>query len=143
MTVFHTTRRIEFADTDMAGIVHFARFFVFMETAEHQLLAALGAPAVHFEHQGREIGWPRVAAACSYRSPVKMGDVLEIAVTVKQRGRRSLTYGFEFSCGERQVASGEISCICCALGGDKLEPVPIPDFLAERLEPAIPAATTS
>ena len=24
---YHTKRRIEFSDTDMAGIVHFARFF--------------------------------------------------------------------------------------------------------------------
>jgi acyl-CoA thioester hydrolase len=33
---FHATRRIEFPDTDMAGIVHFSRFFVFMEAAEHE-----------------------------------------------------------------------------------------------------------
>ena len=31
---FRTTRRVEFADTDMAGIVHFANFFRFMEAAE-------------------------------------------------------------------------------------------------------------
>ena len=37
-TAFHTTRRVEFADTDMAGIVHFASFFRFMESAEHDFL---------------------------------------------------------------------------------------------------------
>jgi len=41
----HTVRRrIEWADTDMAGIVHFARFLVFMETAEHRFREALGFP---------------------------------------------------------------------------------------------------
>ena len=34
---------MEFADTDMGGIVHFSRFFVFMETAEHEFLRSLGA----------------------------------------------------------------------------------------------------
>ena len=39
---FRTTRRIEFADTDMAGIVHFANFFRFMEAAEVEFLRARG-----------------------------------------------------------------------------------------------------
>ena len=39
---YHTRRRIEFVDTDMAGIVHFSRFYVFMEQAEHELLRSLG-----------------------------------------------------------------------------------------------------
>ncbi|MHC4772214.1 MAG: acyl-CoA thioesterase, partial [Planctomycetota bacterium] len=30
-------RRVEFHDTDMAGIVHFTAYFRFMETAEHEL----------------------------------------------------------------------------------------------------------
>ena len=30
---FTTTRRVEFGDTDMAGIMHFANFFRFMEAA--------------------------------------------------------------------------------------------------------------
>ena len=60
---FRTRRRIEFADTDLAGLVHFARFFVFMETAEHELLRALGGE-VHRRWQGHDIGWPRVAASC-------------------------------------------------------------------------------
>ena len=43
---FVTRRRVEFMDTDMAGIVHFATFFRYMETAEHELLRKLGIPVV-------------------------------------------------------------------------------------------------
>ena len=39
---FRTTRRVEFADTDMAGIVHFANFFRYMEAAEVEFLRARG-----------------------------------------------------------------------------------------------------
>ena len=38
MSTFTTTRRVEFGDTDMAGIMHFANFFRFMESAETEFL---------------------------------------------------------------------------------------------------------
>ena len=34
---FTYSRRIQFSDTDMAGIVHFANFYRFMEEAEHEM----------------------------------------------------------------------------------------------------------
>ena len=43
MTPFTTTRRVEFGDTDMAGIMHFANFFRFMERTEHAFLRTLGS----------------------------------------------------------------------------------------------------
>ena len=39
---FKAVRRVEFSDTDMAGIVHFANFFRYMETAEHGFYRSLG-----------------------------------------------------------------------------------------------------
>ena len=50
-------KRVEFADTDMAGIVHFSRFFVYMEMAEHAFWRSLGL-SVHGTLDGRIIGWP-------------------------------------------------------------------------------------
>ncbi len=136
MHTFQTTRRVEFADTDMAGIVHFARFFVFMETAEHEFQRSLGS-TVHFDFEGQHIGWPRVEAQCQYRSPARLGDVLEITVRVIRKGSRALTYGVRFECEGRLVAEGRLSIICCAITpGEKLRPVPIPAFLAEQIEEA-------
>ena len=39
---FKLTRRIEFAETDMAGIVHFSNFFRMMEATEHAFFRSLG-----------------------------------------------------------------------------------------------------
>ena len=39
---FTLTRRVEFSETDMAGIVHFSNFFRFMESAEHAFFRSLG-----------------------------------------------------------------------------------------------------
>jgi YbgC/YbaW family acyl-CoA thioester hydrolase len=130
---FRTTRRVEFADTDMGNLVHFSRFFVFMETAEHEFLRSLGA-TVHFTHEGHEVGWPRLEARCRYVSPARYGDELEIHLRVARKGRRAMTYDIAFRCGERLVAEGRISSVCCRLdGAGGLEPIPIPAELAERL----------
>jgi len=39
---FHWVRRVEFCETDMAGIAHFSSFIIYMEQAEHAMLRALG-----------------------------------------------------------------------------------------------------
>ena len=75
VTEFRTTRRVEFADSDMGGIVHFSRYYVFMETAEHEFLNAIGT-SVALDLDGRKIGWPRVATSCEYKSPARFGDTV-------------------------------------------------------------------
>ena len=133
LSELQTRRTIEFADTDMGGIVHFSRFFVFMETAEHEFLAALGAQ-VHMEWQGHTIGWPRVESSCQFFSPARFGDVLDIHIRVVRKGEKSMTYAITFSAGDRVVARGRISSVCCILDDpDGLTAIPIPNFLAERI----------
>jgi YbgC/YbaW family acyl-CoA thioester hydrolase len=136
MHEFTTRRRIEFADTDMGGIVHFSRYFVFMETAEHLFLNELGT-SVAAEHEGQPLGWPRVAASCEYAHPARFGDELEIGVRVRRRGVKSMTYDFSFRCAGREIARGTLTAVCCRLGpAGRLEAIPIPDAIARRIGPA-------
>src|SRR5919108_5423953 len=93
---FNTTRRIEFADTDMAGIVHFANFFRFMEAAEQEFLRSRGL-SVSMVWEGEAIGFPRVGASCDYLRPARFEDVLDVAVILDSIGRKSVTYVFEFT----------------------------------------------
>ena len=130
---FHTTRRVEFSDTDMAGIVHFSRFFVFMEAAEHAFLRSLGT-SVSTEWDGNKIGWPRLEATCTYLSPAVFEDVLDIHLRVIRKGTKSLTYRFDFFRGEMAIARGELSTVCCICNpGEKIRSIPIPDFIADQI----------
>ena len=43
---FNVERRVEFSETDMAGIMHYSNFFRFMETAEHAFYRSLGHSVV-------------------------------------------------------------------------------------------------
>jgi YbgC/YbaW family acyl-CoA thioester hydrolase len=136
---FRTKRRIEFADTDMAGIVHFARFFIFMETAEHEFLRSLET-SVAAKLNNLQLGWPRLAASCEYLSPAKFEEVLDIRVSVARKGNKSMTYQFEFRRGEVLIARGQMTSACCVVGGEgKLKAIPIPDFIADQIQEAPPS----
>jgi YbgC/YbaW family acyl-CoA thioester hydrolase len=133
MKPFRTSRRIEFHDTDMAGIVHFANFFRFMESAEVEFLRAHGL-TVRLPWEGQPIGFPRVSASCDYVSPVQFEDVLDVAVTVEHVGRKSVSYSFDFTCQGRPIAHGRLTAVCCMDRGDgKLESIDIPAGYRERL----------
>ena len=134
--VFHTTRRIEFADTDMAGIVHFANFFRFMEAAEVEFLRSRGL-SVSMPWDGGRIGFPRVAASCDFVRPVTFQDVVDVAVSIVKIGRKSVTYGFEFSKDGEVVARGQVSSVCCRVHPDHtLESMEIPPTFRAKLEAA-------
>jgi acyl-CoA thioester hydrolase len=134
MHEIRSRRRVEFIDTDMSGIVHFSRYLVFMENAEHAFLAALGA-CVQWREGEREMTFPRVAVTCEYLAPARFGDELEVHLKVLRKGTKSLTYGFEISRRGETMARGRTTCACCELGGPEgLRSVPIPAWLAERIE---------
>jgi 4-hydroxybenzoyl-CoA thioesterase/acyl-CoA thioester hydrolase len=136
-SVFRVQRRVEFSDTDLGGIVHFSRFFVYMEGAEHALHRSLGA-RVDFRIDGHRAGWPRRAASCDFHSPARFDDVLDISVRVLRLGRTSVTYGISFHCQERLVAEGRISATCCILDlPEGLKAVPMPADFAQRLQPLV------
>ena len=132
MHEFHTRRKVEFADTDMEGIVHFSRFMIYMETAEHEFLEALGT-RVALDLGDRKIGWPRVAVSCHYTRPARFGDVLDIRLTVKRKGNKSMTYGFEFTRDGQHLATGEVTSVCCELG-ENMHAIPIPAVVADQVE---------
>ena len=126
-------RRVEWADTDMAGIVHFARFLVFMETAEHRFREALGFPVGQDSTNGASLGWPRVSATCEYRRPARLGEELEILTRVVEQGTTSLTFAFTVTREGALVAEGRMTSVCCRLE-PHLQPVPIPERMAAAIE---------
>src|SRR5215470_2731369 len=134
------TRRVEFSDTDMAGIMHFANFFRFMETAEHAFFRSLGHSVV-LSRSGLEVSLPRVHAECDYMAPLRFEDEVQIQVLVEKKGSRSLTYQFRFRRGEGdssvEVARGKIIAVCAARQPDgTFKSVPLPKIIADKIEQA-------
>lgn len=131
---FHYRRRVEFRDTDAAGIMHFSTFFLRMEEAEHALLRALGSSVWTVDDEGK-LSWPRVSARCDYRGPVRFEEWLDIEVRIARLGDRSVTYDFRFLRGEQLVAEGQMTSVCCRFPPDAPpQPVLIPAALRSQLE---------
>jgi YbgC/YbaW family acyl-CoA thioester hydrolase len=130
---FHTKRKIEFADVDLAGFVHFSRFFVFMESAEHEFLRSLGT-SVHTRIQGKEIGWPRLRVSCEYIRPARFEDLLDIHLALVRKGKKSMTYQITFHRDGELIARGEVKSACCVVEpGKGFQAIPIPEFIESAL----------
>ena len=134
---YRTTRRVEFAETDMAGIVHFAQFFRYMEMTEHEFFRSLGL-SVHGEIDGRTISWPRVRAECSYRSPATFEDELDIHLVVREKSSRTITYDFRFFCREKLIALGPVTTVSATIDPltGRISSVPIPQCIDAKIEAA-------
>jgi len=88
-----STRRIEFSETDMAGLVHFSNFFKYMETAERDFFEAAGVDLIRTK-PGELVGWPRARAECKFSAPIRFGDTIDIHLAVKAVKDRSIDYQF-------------------------------------------------
>ena len=133
---FTTTRRVDFGDTDMAGIMHFANFFRFMESAEIDFLHTLGL-TVSWRENDVKWGFPRVSVSCDFTKPARFEDLLSIGVTVEKVGAKSVTYRFDFSNQRGEaLAVGRITTVFCRSDGpDHLESVAMPIEMRTKLEP--------
>lgn len=136
---FRMTHRVEFADTDMAGIMHFANFYRYMEATEHAFFRSLGL-SIHMEDEGRRIGWPRVHTSCDYKQPLRFEDEVEIHLTVVEKKSKSLTYEFVFRKQVEgrvvEVARGRITAVCVSMDAEagRMRAVVIPDRIAGLID---------
>ncbi len=143
---FRDRRRVEFYETDMAGIVHFSNFFRYMESTEHAFFRSLGL-SLHREEASEKgahmSGWARVRAQCEYREPLRYMDEVEIELSVRSMNTSSLGYDFVFRrLGERhgssaptEVASGSLQVVHVrASAGGRMKASPMPAEVRERIE---------
>jgi len=136
---FKMTRRIEFAETDMAGIVHFANYFRMMEETEHAFFRSLGF-SIHEEFDGQTIGWPRVSATCDFSGPLRFEEEVEIHLVVAEVRTRSIRYQFVFRRlpDGAEVARGTVATVCAMVNRatGKLEAIAIPERIREKITAA-------
>lgn len=136
---FRTTRRVEFRDTDAAGIVHFSAFFPMMESAEHEMLRSLGIAVMPHGSPGEPpLTWPRVSASCDYLAAARFEDELAIDVAVDRIGKSSVRYAFLFSRDDVPVVRGSIVVVACLLTAGGLKKTTVPDDVRALLE-AVPS----
>ena len=124
-------RRVQFHETDQAGIVHFSWYFKYMEEAEHALWRSVG---MSIAPPKPEFGFPRVNATCDFKAPLKFEDEFEVHVVVEKIGRRSIRYAFTLRRGTAVVATGTMTSACVRRDKDgRVESVEVPESVRARL----------
>lgn len=144
---FAMPRHVEFADTDMAGIVHFTAYFRYMETAEHEMFRSLGLSLVDTDRQPH-LGWPRVSCSFDFIEPLHYGDALKVHIGVANVGARSITCEADIVRDGKVVARGRSTSTCCEVGpGVRMRPVAVPAEVREKLRryriPSEPSGRTT
>lgn len=133
MTKCSVRRRVEYAETDMAGIVHFCEFFKYLESAEHELFRQAGLSVV-MQEDDQYVSWPRVSSSFDFQGPLRFEDEFDVTVWIERMGAKSVTYHGEITREGTVLASGRMTSVCCLImEGGQVESVPIPDAIREKL----------
>jgi acyl-CoA thioester hydrolase len=118
-------RRIEWMDTDAAGIYHWTTVFRLAEAAEAALHTALGIADRTFGYT------PRLQASGDFRFPLRFNDVVDVRLEVTGIGRSSLTQTAEIRRDGDLAASAEL--VICLIDRETGRATPWPDDLREAL----------
>ncbi len=122
-------RRVQFAETDQAGVVHFSWYARYMEEAEHAMWREAGlsiAPA------GSDIGFPRVACSVDFHAPLHFEDEFEVWIRIEAFAARTIRYACTITRGDTKVATGSMTAVCVRKTRAAMKATEIPKEVADR-----------
>jgi len=128
LSEYRLRRRVQFYETDAAGIVHFSWLFRYMEEAEHALWREAGL-SIH--PPGADIGWPRIAAAFEFQRPLRFEDEFDVWLRIAEMTKKTIRYSCRLEKDEATIATGTMT-IACVRKRPTLQAIEIPADVASR-----------
>ena len=126
---YRFTRRVQFYETDVAGIVHFSWFFRYMEEAEHALWREAGL-SIH--PPDSDIGWPRIASSFEFYRPLRFEDEFDVHLRVAEMTKKTIRYECTLTKNAEKIASGTMT-IACVRKRPTMQGIEIPKEIADRI----------
>jgi len=99
---FTYSRKINYYETDMMGVVHHSNYIRFLEEARCAWVEAIGIPMRLIEERGYTI--PVLEVNCKYKRPVTEGDMLAIGVKLIEYNGIRMTVLYDV----RNIKTGEV-----------------------------------
>ena len=118
-------RRIEWMDTDAAGIYHWTTAFRLAEAAEAALHTALGIADFTFG------ATPRVAVSASFTRALRFNELVDVALAVEAIGRTSVQYRLTITADSGPAVDGSLKA--CLIDRSTGRAIPWPADVRERL----------
>ena len=118
-------RRIEWMDTDAAGIYHYTTVFRLAEAAEAAMHTGLGIADRTFG------ATPRVSLAMDFKRSLRFNDEIEAKLAVTAIGSSSVRYEFTLSGPQGIAAAGQL--VACLVDRATGRATPWPDDMRRLL----------
>jgi len=126
-----TAYRVIYGDTDQMGVVYYANYLRWFERGRSEFLRGIGLPYANIEAAGYH--FPVAEVTCRYAQSARYDDVIEIATTLVELSRVSLSFEYKISRQEDQLllATGSTKHACIDREGQVKR---IPKMLADAVE---------
>jgi acyl-CoA thioester hydrolase len=132
LSEYRHRRRVQFYETDAAGIVHFSWFFRYMEEAEHALWREAGLSVAA---PGSDIGWARISASCDFQRPLRFEEEFDVLIRIAAITLKTITYACVLSRDDTTLATGSMTVICvCTRPDQPMKAIDIPTDIAARFK---------
>lgn len=133
--MFIAHNQVRMHDTDMAGILFFARQFRFAHDALEDFAASEGFQFNEVFHKGSFL-FVIVHAEADYMIPLKVSDKLEVHLTIEQIGHSSFTVAYDIYKVEnsKPILAGRAKTVHVTIDGKKRTKIPIPEDLRKTLK---------
>ncbi|MBP9085390.1 MAG: acyl-CoA thioesterase [Kofleriaceae bacterium] len=96
--------RVIFGDTDQMGVVYYANYLRYFESARADYWRQQGKSYKDIDALG--VALPVIAAHCDYKRPAHYEDLLEIAVDVTEMRGATLRFEYTVALAGRVLATG-------------------------------------
>ena len=131
---YRLRRRVNFYETDCAGIVHFNWFFRYLEEAEHAMWRAAG---LSIAPDAGGVGFPRVNASFDYHRPLRFEDEFDVRIRIADLTSRTIRYACELTQGDTSIATGTLVIACVSKRPQEpMRLIDIPHEIASRFQVA-------
>lgn len=130
---FKGTYKISLSDTDYLQVMHYTNYFRFCERAQQELLESIGFSYATLIHK-LGLFVPTVETSGKILAPVRLDNVIEVAVWVEEVGRKRI----KFRNVVKNLTSGKTAADCSTVSictdTSIMGSMPLPTELAEKLK---------
>lgn len=123
MEMFRCKRAVRLSDTDATGVLYFSQQFRIALEAFEEFLESCGL-SLNQLLKDKDYLIPIVHAEADYFSPLCVGSVVDIELTLKKRGTSSFTLGYRLFDGKEEKGSVTIVHVATSKIGWKAMPLP-------------------
>jgi YbgC/YbaW family acyl-CoA thioester hydrolase len=135
--MFETRIQTYWSDADAAGIVYYAHFFRFVESAEEDLFRRSGQQRQAML-ESCSVWLPRVESFARYLKPIRVGDAIAVQLSTEFKGEKTVRIGFAIlNADDRtRLAEGHVTVVC--VDRDTFKARTFPDLVRAAFAGAAP-----